>query len=145
MTSKYYRPQDHRRMVTASSYQELYQVALGIIERMPEPIGLVSGPISTGGVGSRQENLALFSRYIAQLSWQGRNIFDQMPMQEHFSRLLEAGVPDLLEHFYGTLLDSGLIRTMYQIPGWYTSTGAVWEADRATRNGITLIRLAPLV
>ena len=146
--SRYYTERDYTAMRDATTFEEMLSIAYGVIERMPEPVAMVSGPISTGGLGDKMANIAVFHRVIARLVSEGVNVFDQMPMEEHFWRIMEdrsyyRGQGDhLLETFYGALLDSGLVSTVYMIPGWRGSYGATWEHDRAVRNGLGIVYLA---
>lgn len=49
MDEYYWTKEDFKRLETAQTMPELLSVALAILDRMPQPIVLVSGPISTGG------------------------------------------------------------------------------------------------
>lgn len=142
--SRYYEPEDHERMRDATTFEEMLQIAFGIIERMPDDVGMVSGPITTGGLGSRDANIEHFQATINALQGRGFAILDQMPMERHFWRIMEDTSyyrPEddhLLEVFYGTLFDQGLIRTLWMMPGWRGSYGATWEHARARKAGMII-------
>ncbi|HXV27036.1 MAG TPA: hypothetical protein VD862_03390 [Candidatus Paceibacterota bacterium] len=151
---KHYTEHDLDRIARSRTFEDIVPVALGVIARMPRPVALVSGPISSGGLGSVQANIVRFHAVIGYLEARGVSVFDQMPLEEHFWRIMKddayyRGGEHLLEAFYGTLLDSGSIQQVKMIPGWEGSYGARWEHDRALRNGIpveylTLSWLRPL-
>lgn len=145
--SRYYTEADHAILSAAGTFETVLSVAFRVLERMPEPVFLVSGPISTGGLGDKMANVARFHEIIGSLTGRGVNVFDQMPLEEHFWRIMETpyyrqNVDHLLETFYGTLLDSGLISGLYMIPGWQGSYGARWEHDRAVTNGLDITYLS---
>lgn len=135
--SQYYEPEDYERMKDATTFEEMLQITFGIIERMPDRIIMVSGPITTGGLGSRDANIARFKETIAALENEGLAVFDQMPMEQHFWRIMEdtsyyrPNEDHLLEAFYGQLFASGLIHTLFMMMGWRGSYGATWEHERA--------------
>ena len=95
--------------------------------------GIVSGPISTGGVGNVKGNLKIFSATIHKLECLGIQLFDQVPFEKHMARIVKSSGKDydpmkLLEGCYLPLFNSGLIGTVYLIHGWKNSFGASWES-----------------
>ena len=130
-------------------FGELFYIALEIIKRMPGPIGMVSGPITSGGEGSVEKNLAIFSRTIKLLSLQGKNIFDQLPFENSMHRIMETsyynqiqkGNDHLLETFYLPLFKSKLITAIYFMNTWQTSYGAKWEHDQALELKMEIVYL----
>lgn len=143
----YWLPEDLESLGKAQSFSELSKVAMGILKRMPQPVGQVCGPISTGGTGKIEENLKIFDGTISRLIAEGQTIFDQMPFEEHFFRIIneEWGTRhnnQLLDDFYLPILASGLVKTLYFIPGWESSHGAAWEHDQAQRLGIEIVYLS---
>jgi len=129
-----------RALLEARSFVELAAIALRVIGRMPKPIGQVCGPISTGGHGSVEKNLAIFNATIDRLVMNCRLItngktvavFDQIPFEEYLFRLVNQGRETrdnyaLLEKFYYPIFTSGHISHLYFIHGWESSHGSVWE------------------
>ena len=86
-------------------------------------------------------NFTIFSGAINALQQQGRPIFSQIPYEERIfffrkrwqeSDPAHAGqyyMPILLE-FYHPIIQTGLIRKGWFIPGWESSFGARWERER---------------
>lgn len=143
---QYLHPTDQERLARASTFEELVVVAFEVIDRMPKPVGIVCGPITSGGLGTPEANVAEFGRRISLLQAQGFNIFDQMPFEPDMWRIKKTPYYDptrdhLLETFYGTLFSSGRIDVFYFIPGWESSYGARWEHDYAKRLGKTIVYL----
>lgn len=142
----YWTPEDIAALERAQSFGELSKIALRVLSRMPKTVGQVCGPISTGGVGSIPGNLKVFDQTIQQLVDKGVHIFDQMPFEEHFFRIIQAewGTRhnnQLLTDFYLPILQSGHIKTLYFMRGWQSSQGATWEHEKAQRLGIRIVYL----
>ena len=133
---KLYSPNQEERVERAETFEELVEVALEILDQMPHPVGIVCGPITNGGFGSVEANIAEFKDRIKQLKAEGMIIFDQMPFEPHMWRIKETPYYDarrdhLLEDFYGRLFENEHLATFYFIPGWEGSYGARWEHERA--------------
>lgn len=141
----YWKPEDMEALEQAQSFGELSKIAMRILNRMPQPVGQVCGPISTGNK-SIEENLKVFNETVQQLVDEGKTIFDQIPFEDYIFRLLETGKgsrekDQLLNEFYLPLFESGLVKTFYFIPGWKSSHGATWEHEQAKRLGIEIVYL----
>lgn len=143
----YLTERDLRSLKRAKTFEDLLKIAFRALRRMPQPIGMVSGPISeTGGLMSVEKNIDLFSRTIRQLVDKGLDIFDQMPFEEHMWRIMGnkryyQGHDHLLRAFYKPIFESGLIAAVHFIKGWETSFGAKWEHDLAKKLGIKIVYL----
>lgn len=114
---------------------------------MPQPIGQVCGPISTGGLGSLEKNLDVFHATIERLVCQDVVVFNQMPfesvilaMRSGYESAQESNQA-LLDEFYFPIFSSGLVRNVYFIHGWESSYGAKWEREQALRFDINIIDL----
>lgn len=116
-----------------------------VIKRMPQPVGEVCGPITSGGLGSREKNLKAFLAAIAKLQAAGNPIFDQLPFEEKLYEFTQAvwyqGGLQLLNEFYLPLFQSRLIEVFYFMPLWRTSMGATWEHEKAKKLGIRIVYL----
>ncbi|MFH0831238.1 MAG: DUF4406 domain-containing protein [Parcubacteria group bacterium] len=111
---------------------------------MPPHVGMICGPITTGGLGSIKANLQIFNETIDDLVSRGVNLFDQIPFEEHFARIKAQGNgydTRLLNEFYLTLFESGQITRLHMIPGWQSSGGATWEHAQAQRLKIEIVYL----
>lgn len=104
-------------------------------------LGMVSGPISTGGLGSVAANIVAFEKTVSLLQVLNVPLFNQLPFEPHMWRIAEAEGDDfdpkeLLEGFYLPLLMSGCIGTLYFIHGWESSNGAQWEHGKTIELGL---------
>lgn len=126
----------------AQTFEELLEIAHLVASRMPQPLSIVCGPITSGGRGSIEANLREFTRAIEALRLDGWHVFDQMPFEDAIFRIKASayyrGGYHLLHAFYQPLFESCLIQTMHFIPGWQTSGGARWERDEAKRLGLEI-------
>lgn len=145
-TKIYWTSEDFNSLDTATNVRELFSIAQHIIERMPKPFGQVCGPIATGGLGDIESNLHAFNKTIQTLQDQGIVVFDQMPFEipiQNMKKHLKPGeyFGDVLEYFYKPLFEMGVIGTMYFMPNWQTSKGAMWEHEEAKRLEIKIVYL----
>jgi len=149
--TKYYSAQDLADISTAKTYIELLEIALRIIESIEAenpgiPMAMVCGPISTGGKGSRNENLKIFERAIDRLAGGGLLIFSQMPFESDMERIYKSDPRlqglRLLDEFYAPIFRTGLVSMLCFLPGWEKSIGANWEHQQATILNIPRIYLA---
>lgn len=144
---EFWTAEDELEAETANTYAALLAVALRVIKRTDLsdpllPLMIVCGPISTGGLGSQEQNLALFDITINRLRASGCKVFNQIPFERHIFRIKErlgdSGERLLLE-FYLPLFESGLIKMMFFMKNWDTSNGASWEHREAKRLGIKIV------
>ncbi|MEK7192152.1 MAG: hypothetical protein AAB646_01390 [Patescibacteria group bacterium] len=145
--NQYWRKKDQEDVKKAKTYSQLVKIAFRILKRMPQPIGQVCGPITSGGFGSLKKNLKVFQSVIDRLQKEGKTIFDQLPFENALHRLYRSsGHKDpgkqLLEEFYFPIFVSGLVKHLYFMPNWATSNGATWEFHTANHLGIPLEVLA---
>lgn len=133
----YVTPEDTSDLNAATTFEELKAIAFRIIRRIPQPVSMVCGPISTGGAGSIEKNLEALRRAIQGLERTGYNVFNQTIFEAPFMRIKETpgwrGEQNLLEVFYRPLFEAGLIRILHFVPSWRTSYGATWEHQQAMR------------
>ncbi len=135
----YWAPEDHISCEAAHRAEELGEVALGVLYRLPEPAELVCGPITSGGK-SLAENLRVFRLTIDRLRERGHVVMDQLPLERHIVRILPERTVEtnllILNGVYGPMLRSGRIRRLNFIHGWDASFGASWEHNEGTLLGI---------
>ncbi|MES2088114.1 MAG: hypothetical protein V4467_03960 [Patescibacteria group bacterium] len=142
--AKYWTAKNYEDVEKAEVFSELFVVASEILNSIPEPVALVSGPISTGGLGSIEKNLEVMARNIAALEKKGVHIFNQLPFEnkfKEFSKNSKEYYTPILDHFYLPLFQTGKITKIFFVPGWETSTGAKWEYEQAEKLGIEKILL----
>ena len=127
------------------TYPELAKLALHLLKRMPQPIGQVCGPLTSGGLGTLEMNFMIFQATVKKLISEGINIFDQLPFEPHLLRIKGSeyhnGELQLLEEFYGPIFNSRLVKTLYFIRGWKSSFGSSWEHKEAKRLKIRIVYL----
>ncbi len=149
--TEYWTLRDREEVKRAKNFQELAKVGCRILERMPQPVGQVCGPITSGGVGSVAGNILIFQKTIEDLQKLGLIIFNQLAFEKPLWKIMKEfprqwGKPNkkdlqLLEEFYGTLFHSGYMKTLYFIPGWEYSFGACWEYGKANELDIEIVLL----
>ena len=83
----YYLYDDYRDIEVAQTFEELLPIALDVIRRMPQPVAMVCGPISSGGFGSVQANLEHFNNRITELILAGVTVFSQMPFEDKIQEI----------------------------------------------------------
>lgn len=131
---KYWTIKDVQALETAKNHGDLLIIALRVLDRMPQPIVQICGPISTGGKGSIEENIAEFNKAISYFIGMGENVFDQMPFQDAMVRLkkevIDAYDERILFEFYQPIFKSGKIKKMKFLPDWESSRGATWEHEQ---------------
>ncbi|HBM45619.1 MAG: hypothetical protein UT05_C0005G0049 [Parcubacteria group bacterium GW2011_GWF2_38_76] len=128
---KYWKSSDLEDLEKAKTFEELADIAIRVIKRMPQPVVQVCGPMTTGGK-SFKENMEFFENSIKFLRIKGFSVFNQIAFEEAMHRIVKSDYPpvycrELLEIFYGKILRSGLIKKTFFLPKWWGSRGAIWE------------------
>jgi len=129
-------------LVGKTKPEKLLEIALAIAKEIlfkESGLALFSGPISTGGLGSIDENLRYFNKGIAEASRKGYNMFCQMPFEELFKAIHyehEVHTSFFIKHFYKPLFKSNRISLLLQAENWESSSGACEEAKLCDRFGI---------
>lgn len=123
---------------------ELLTVSLEAIKSFPDKaVHMIIGPMTTGGTGSFESNMARHEKVVRHFWAQGICVFDQSRIDDDMNRILSTttfdGYPWLLfDDFFGPLFESGVISKLHLLPGWETSTGTKWEQEKALSVGIEL-------
>jgi len=123
----------------SKNMKELAEVAMKVIKRMPEPVAMVSGPISTGGKGSIAANMREMRRAINALSRKSVKVFDQTIFEPQMKKIAELNQEyrineiKLLEEFYLPLFKKKLVGLVCFMPDWQSSFGASWEHEQAKK------------
>lgn len=121
----------------AKDMKGLGKIAISVIERMPAPVAMVSGPISTGGKGSIRENMKELRKTINTLSKKSVKIFDQTLFEPQMKKIAKThpeyltNEVKLLEEFYLPLFEKELVALICFMPDWQSSFGASWEHKQA--------------
>jgi len=143
---KYWTEADRRALAKVTTFKDLATLAIDIIQRFPGNVCMVSGPISTGGVGTLEGNRKVFTRVIELLATeQSANIFSQMPFEDRIAELYKEWHADnpkekycmpILNDFYHEIFSTGKVSSLHFIYGWDSSFGARWEHDNCDKWGI---------
>lgn len=139
MTAKFWTEKHYGAAAKARNLSELLSVAYEILDSMPAPVSLVSGPITTGGRGSVAENLKIMEETIRSLESSGEHIFNQIPFETKVAELAsrhDGYFMPVLEEFFLPIFKSGKIAKIFFMSGWDSSTGARWEYEQAGKLGI---------
>lgn len=136
---KHLTDEDRAAIARCASFEELGKLVASIMKRHGGPFHVVSGPISTGGVGTREGNLKVFQAVIEYLAEkEGLLVFSQIPFEDKLGELVEAWKKKnpqadypwpILHVFYDEFFSSGTVDTLHFIDGFRSSIGAVWEHD----------------
>ena len=141
----HWRDVDHERLVQVQTFEEMFDIALPMLERISKPAVQVCGPISTGGVGTIEGNVRILEEAMRRVHEKGISVFNQLPFERSMSRL---AVPwderreycePILEVFYRRVFASGHLSGTMFLPNWETSYGARWERRFAPTHGIEVV------
>ncbi|MDO8483145.1 MAG: hypothetical protein Q7S86_05005 [bacterium] len=140
MDEYYWTPADFEKLNKGHSMPEFLALAMEILERMPQPVVMVSGPISTGGHGSVEENSRAFADTIRLQRVSGKTVFNQLAFEDKFLELSQqskmAYYTPILDDFFLPILKSGKIKQIVFMKDWQSSTGSRWEYTQAGQLGI---------
>lgn len=109
-----------------------YAEAIADLKALPPPIVRLSGPLRTGGDGY-EVNQRRFKTGEALLRSRGLTVYGY----EKFKEVIQANYDLHFEHFNIPILQSGLIRSIFFLPGWETSGGASYERKLCGELNIT--------
>jgi len=124
-------------MASATTMRGLVPTAMAMLREISNngqiPVSQVCGPISTGGLGSLDKNLAVFKLTIRLLQEKGEVIFDQTVFQDAITRITKHHPnnaeyrTEILKDFFRDIFSSGFVKKGVFIPGWRSSVGSRWE------------------
>jgi hypothetical protein len=153
-----WRESEWQAVAGCKTLAELGELSHRVMNQLPRPIALVSGPISTGGIlkpGMKGEsdiraNLDLFNKVVQTLLLGGVSLFNQMPLEDIFvpinTQWKAVNPPGsycmpILEEFYRDVFAFPGMRGIILIPDWQSSFGAKWEVKEANSKGKHIIDL----
>lgn len=143
----------------ARSYEHLAEtgaVVLAKIRRRKIDLGQarrptiqICGPITTGGLGSFEKNMARLNSAVDEAIRRGHHVFDQRPFQSAMLRLGKTNGHTahnaqvhydhgILEVFYTRVFESGYLHQAWFLPRWETSKGATFEREKALQCGMVI-------
>ena len=104
-----------------------------------QKIWFCSGPLRNGTEdgGYRNENLKIFFKKLHEFS-RDHLVFDQLPFDRFIERLIASGFPteEIFDKFFGRIIRSGYIDSLYMLDGWRKSGGAMYENGAGVRCGL---------
>ena len=143
---KFWTIKDLALLGKCTTMEGLADITIGIMDRMPTGIHMVSGPISSGKGASTQERLRIFSRAVEKLSSRdGITVLSQIPFEQnmmdftiHWKRTTRADgyCWPILHIFYERVFSSRKVAGLHFLHSYESSTGARWEHQHAPRWGI---------
>lgn len=146
---KYFTENHMHRIDKAETFEELADIAIEVLQKMSEienkPIVEICGPISTGGLGNRKNNLERFDNAIKIACDKGMCVFTQLPFEKTIEKIVykypvtDGYHLDILEIFYRKIFSSGFINKALFLPDWESSKGARWERDLVTELGLEIL------
>jgi hypothetical protein len=143
--------EEKQALQSVCTFAGLAEIALSTLVRMKcqyTEIVQICGPMSTGGFGDFQKNMAWFNRAIEVAVSHGVAVFNQILFQEELMRICgwKEGAPypmELLVEFYGSVLSAGYITKGLFLPRWETSLGTRWERTFLSERGIAVEEYPP--
>ena len=95
-----------------------------------QKVWFCSGPLRNGTEDGeyRNENLKIFFQKLHRFS-KDHLVFDQLPFDRFIEKLIASGFPteEIFEKFFGRIIRSGYIDSLYMLKGWEKSGGATFE------------------
>lgn len=128
--------------IDAESFDALAKMAVANLKDM-QHLGMVCGPITTGGTGNQIHNFEIFNAAVLGLQGREKKIFNQVPYEFGLRRLAHKWEAEgntgyctpILTVFYARVFESGAIDEGWFIPGWRSSFGARWEREKLAEQG----------
>lgn len=115
------------------------------LEGRPHQIAQLCGPISTGGTGNREVNLARLNAVFDRLKDGETLFFNQLVFEDQFRRIKSLYGPAISEvilpSFYAPIFASGHVTRLCFVSDWHTSQGATWERKIAQQYGMEIMDL----
>lgn len=136
------------QLARARTWQELCQVAVVVLEKIPRPTVLVCGPLATDDLPTREENRHVLNLATSRLRMTGLNVFDRTPFEDksfevtqYWKRQNRLGLDNRREvEFDGPLLNSKWFSAAYFLTGWENDLQARRERDQLEQQGVVLYK-----
>ncbi|MEK7630140.1 MAG: hypothetical protein AAB432_02030 [Patescibacteria group bacterium] len=142
--------EDKKDLLMVKTPADLIFVAKRELEVMRKLPGLTiqpSGPITTGGLGSKRKNMNRFVKTIRKMQADNFKVWNILPYEPAIDRLTKIlKTTDshwIMRDFYEPIILSELIDAMAFIDGWKGSKGARFENRLGKKRGLTMIYLPP--
>jgi len=127
-----------------SSFRELYEIALQLLECAPGRKTMVIGPVTADTEEEKQQNLLRIQEHSKRLVQEGWVVFDLTSFQSAIQYLVErfgiTGYPhEILEEFTLPLIRSGIFSEVHALEQYITSYGATREHNTALEENIPIV------
>ncbi len=107
------------------------------IEKMPQPVVRVCGPLSADSQEGYERNTARLVSAEKVLQSKGMNVWTFGEAEEEiFDKNYDHG--NIFDYFHKPVFESGLIKEAYFLPDWKGSNGATLERNIADKVGVTV-------
>lgn len=141
--------EDISRLQEVKTFRCIARIALEVLGRFESHAVMLSGPMTTGGKGSIEENFKTYRKGLAFLKHHKLPVFNQLPAESEFRRLWldwynqgnRGYCWPILDDFYEPIFASGKIKSIHFIPDWQSSTGCNRERELALRFSLEIIDL----
>jgi hypothetical protein len=128
--------------IDADTFEALAEKAVTNLRGM-QNLGMVCGPITTGGTGNQIHNFEVFNATVRGLERRGKKLFNQVPYEFGLRRLAYKWEAEgntgycmpILTVFYARVFESKVVTEGWFIPGWHSSFGARWEREKLSNEG----------
>lgn len=129
-------------LAIARTVGEVAEIALAVLERMPQPVRWVAGPI-TSGERTPEENRKRLHRTILQYKEVGAITFNYLPFQRQALKILsraklENAQERLRDELYAPIFRSGRIAELRIMPNSDASLNVHWMWGFASAEGIPI-------
>jgi hypothetical protein len=118
-------------MSAIEMFKALTVEAIEDLKKVPPPVARISGPLRTGGDGY-DTNLKRLRLGEALIRSRGISIFGY----EKYSDAIRSAYDLHFEYFHIPILKTGLIQSIFFLPGWEGSGGASYERRLCDELGI---------
>jgi hypothetical protein len=151
MKKDHWTQDDYAAMHASETLRHLANVGIRMVQELQDhspdgSVTILSGPMTTGGVGSFEGNIHLFEHAIDVVREHGYIVFNQLPFQHGLIRILNlhkdkvffepGGDPktypqQILDGFYWPLFEARGLDHLLLLPTWVTSNGSTQELTKA--------------
>jgi hypothetical protein len=133
-------------LAVTRTIEEVVEIALAVLERMPQPVRWVAGPI-TSGERTPEENRRRLHRTILRYKEGGVATFNYLPFQRRAIQILSRAKREnvqerLRDELYAPIFKSGKIAELRIMPNSDASLNVYWMWGFASAEGIP-IRFIP--
>ncbi len=120
-----------------NSLKRLAERELQKIEKLPQPVIRVCGPLTCDGLEGYERNAQRLAQAEKILQSKGMTVWTFGEAEEEiFGKGYDHG--NIFTYFHKPILGSGLIQEAYFLPRWDKSNGATLERNISTKANVTI-------